>query len=98
MTNFFRYALLIAVALLTGCKSEVDKCVESQISGWKAEQNRVKQENEDFYKRYNQSKAKNENTRGFEYALELNLVPAIDSRTKAEVEAEFRLTCLKAAK
>jgi len=34
--------LIFALLLIAGCSSEVDKCVSSQVEGWKAEQERIK--------------------------------------------------------
>lgn len=36
------FFVFLVITALSGCGSEVDKCVISQVKGWKAQQERVK--------------------------------------------------------
>jgi outer membrane murein-binding lipoprotein Lpp len=36
------FFLIFSLLLFTGCSNEVEKCVSSQVEGWKAKQERLK--------------------------------------------------------
>lgn len=92
--RFFPIRALAAVALvlLTGCASEVDKCVDAQVSAWQAEQARLAQDVASG--RRQPATATNDLGRALE-AVQGKVVP--DHRSKAEVAAEARLRCLQVA-
>jgi hypothetical protein len=79
------FVLCLALGLI-GCKSEIDKCTDAAVAGWKAEQSRLAMEIE-------QNKNK-EKTIADLYGI--NQVE-LDKRTITEVEADSRLRCLRAS-
>ena len=72
--------------LLVGCASEVDKCVDARMAGWAAQQERIK---EKIRKLQESLKKVGDGNWVLEKESEL------DGRTRAEVEAAFRVGCLK---
>lgn len=83
---------LLVIIGLSGCGSEVDKCVDAQVKGWKAEQERVALEIKTGQRE--PSTASTDIGR----ILELAQGKAIlDSRTPSEVAAAARLKCMNAA-
>ena len=76
------YFLMLSITL-TGCKSEVDKCVDAQIDGWIAQKERSAKEME----------SQNPQQPISEFIK--NLSNAEDKRTKPEGEAEARCKCLR---
>lgn len=89
--KFFLASLTVCL-FLSACSSEVDKCVDSQVKGWEAEQNRLKADVESGRK-----KIAKPNIFGFyDFADESSV--KLDERTKTEVEAEYRGWCLRISK
>ena len=84
MSKLCMFILVCVSAFLCGCKSEVDKCVDSQLLAWK---DKTKLKNE-----IAAEKMKNGETKLSEF---FELMP---DRLESEVVAEARLSCLKAAK
>ncbi len=87
-----RYVLLLAVCLVAGCASEVDKCVDAQVSAWKAEQARI--EADIASGRKQPVTATNDLGRVLEIAQGRVMR---DTRSRDEVAAEARLRCIEAA-
>ena len=81
------YFLLAVVLPFVGCGSEVDKCVESQVRAWTDASERTEAYWDE--KQRQMRKAMNSN--------EWEIVREKDIRTRNEVEAEARLTCLSIA-
>jgi len=77
---------------LSACSSEVDKCVDSQVKGWEAEQNRLKSDIQSGRKKLATSNASDS------YAWADSDSVKLDERTKTEVEAEYRGWCLRISK
>ena len=92
MYKLFAYALFVAVALLSGCKSEVDKCVDSEMKAWDSQQQKIRKDWEDWKIRSKQQE-KNANG-GRDLSLELGLVVKPDERSRLEVEADERKACM----
>jgi hypothetical protein len=88
MSVLAKYALGISVTVaLIGCTSEVDKCVNSQVSAWKD----AKERNEAYWDEKEKSLRKMKNSNDWE------IVRENDVRTKNEIEAEARLICMSLA-
>lgn len=85
-------SLAAGVAVLSGCSTEVDKCVDAQVSAWEAEQRRLKDDIASGRKQA--AVGTNEVARTLE-RLEGKVV--LDTRSKSEVAADARLKCLQAA-
>ncbi len=83
---------LLAACLLAGCASEVDKCVDAQVSAWKAEQARI--EADIASGRKQPVTATNDLGRVLEIA-QGRVLP--DTRSRDEVAAEARLRCMQAS-
>ena len=81
-----KLSLIFFVFILGGCKSEIDKCTDSQVAAWKSEQKRLAIEIEE-----NKSKPKT-------VADLMGLTKTeLDKRSLAEVEADERFRCLRAS-
>jgi hypothetical protein len=77
--------IFMSLLILTGCDSDIDKCVKSQVEVWK--------EHKDKYDKKLEEMAKANNG-------QVRLADAwdfINSSTEKEVEAQARIKCLKAA-
>ena len=74
--------------LLTACRNEVDKCVNSQVLAWEAKK---KRDGEFWESR--RAVLKNENNNN-----EWEVIDERDMRKKEEIEAESRIICLKLIK
>ena len=85
------YTLMMA-SLIVGCQSEVDKCVTSQMKSWKAVESKKENQISKYEKDNNEIARTSDNT--FTMAEAKGLVPTLDKRTVAEVEAEARVRCL----
>lgn len=73
-------SFLMIILAITGCSSEVDKCVDAQVKGWEAEKKR----------------AETTDKKGLTLADALGLIRVEeDKRTKAEFEADARFRCLR---
>jgi hypothetical protein len=88
----FRCALLLVASLGAGCASEVDKCVDAQVSAWRADQARI--EADIASGRKQPVTATSDLGRVLEIAQGRVLR---DTRTRDEVAAEARLRCMQAA-
>ena len=71
--------------LLSGCDSDIDKCVKSQVEVWKEHKDKNDKKLEEMA---------NANNGQVRLADAWDLV---DIRTEKELEAEARIKCLKAA-
>lgn len=78
------FILLFMATSVIGCKSEVDKCVESQLRAWMDKKVR----DDAFWDAKERQMRKDLKSNDWE------IVRIRDIRTKNEVEAEARLTCL----
>jgi hypothetical protein len=78
--------------MLVGCQSEVDKCVESEMKAWDSQQQKIRKDWEDWKVRSKQQE-KNSNG-GRDLTLELGLVVKPDERSRLEVEADERKSCM----
>lgn len=93
--HLMKLTLLIFSTLISaGCTSEVDKCVNSQMDAWKAEESRKERQISKFEMDKKEVARTNADDKGFTLAEALGLVPTLDKRTSVEVEAEKRLMCL----
>jgi hypothetical protein len=92
MKKLNAFPLLVALALLSGCKSEVDKCVDSEMKAWDSQQQKIRKDWEDWKVRSKQQE-KNSNG-GRDLTLELGLVVKPDERSRLEVEADERKSCM----
>jgi len=92
MSKLFAYGLLVALALLSGCKSEVDKCVDSEMKAWDSQQQKIRKDWDDWKARSKQQE-KSANG-GKDLSLELGLVVKPDERSRLEVEADERKSCM----
>ena len=92
MKKFNAFSLLVALALLSGCKSEVDKCVDSEMKVWDFQQQKIRKDWDDWKARSKQQE-KNANG-GKDLSLELGLVVKPDERSRLEVEADERKACM----
>ncbi len=77
--------IFMSLLMLTGCDSDIDKCVKSQVEVWKEH----KDKNDKKLKEM--EKANNGQVRLAD-AWDL-----VNSETEKEVEAQARIKCLKAA-
>ena len=84
MSKLFMLVLAISSALLSGCQSEVDKCVDAQLLAWK-EKSKIKKDV------LSDAMKNGKPTLGEIFDL-------IPDKLESEVKAEARLNCLKAAK
>jgi hypothetical protein len=73
--------------VLIGCTTEVDKCVNSQVSAWKD----AKERKEAYWEEKEKALRKMKNSNDWE------IVRENDARTKNEIEAEARLMCMSLA-
>ena len=77
--------IFLSVLMLTGCDSDIDKCVKSQVEVWKEHKDKNDKKLEEM------EKADNGQVRLAD-AWDL-----VNSETEKEVEAQARIKCLKAA-
>jgi hypothetical protein len=84
--------VLLLACLVGGCASEVDKCVEAQVSAWKQEQARI--EADIASGKAQPVTASNDLGRVLEIAQGKVLR---DTRSREEVAAQARLRCMQAA-
>ena len=77
--------IFLSVLMLTGCDSDIDKCVKSQVEVWKEHKDKNDKKLEEMEK---------ENNGQVRLADAWDLV---NSGTEKEVEAQARIKCLKAA-
>jgi hypothetical protein len=78
--------------MLVGCQSEVDKCVESEMKAWDSQQQKIRKDWQAYQSNIKQQE-KNPNG-GKDYSLELGFVKKPDERTRLEVEADERKSCM----
>jgi hypothetical protein len=106
MKFMMRLILGFVIIFLVGCQSEVDKCLDVEMAGWVAKQERVTKENAVIVNERNRllSLKNNDNKDKVDYFpnLTTNMIDALqeikkDERGKDEVIADLRLTCMKAA-
>ena len=89
---------LFATTVLAGCSSEVDKCVNAEVSAWQARKSRieadVKEGRVEYTKEGNLSEVEKINN-----AFKVINGSAVnrDIRTREEVEAESRIRCMRAS-
>lgn len=81
---------LMVMALLAGCQSEVDKCVESSMASWDAYKKRQVEAEGQAIKN---PKSSGNHFDQFDTVEKVD----VDKRTRVEVEAEKRMKCLRAA-
>ena len=85
--------ILAAIAILSGCSSEVDKCVESQVKVWKIKEQRKLQQISEYETKH---PAKPEfRSAKLRLAEDLGLIPTLDRRSIEEVEADERIRCMR---
>lgn len=101
-----KLTLVFMVIFLVGCQSEIDKCLDVEMAGWVAKQERIAKENADIVNERNRllSLKNNESKDKVDYFpnLTANMVSALqevkkDERSRDEVIADLRLTCMRAA-
>ena len=78
------FLILVSFLLLSGCKSEVDKCVDAQVFAWKEKSKIKKEVLSDALKDKRPTLAE--------------IFELMPDKLESEVKAEARLLCLKAAK
>jgi hypothetical protein len=106
MKFMMRLTLSLVVVFLVGCQSEIDKCLDVEMAGWVAKQERIAKENADIVNERNRllSLKNNESKDKVDYFpnLKENMISALqevkkDERSRDEVIADLRLTCMRAA-
>lgn len=75
---------------LASCKSEVDKCVEAQVSSWQSEKERIESDVAAGKRKYATTPAQ-----AAYGALYDNTLVVKDDRSQAEIEADARFRCLR---
>lgn len=78
------FVILVSFFLLSGCKSEVDKCVDAQVLAWKEKSKIKKEVLSDALKDKKPTLAE--------------IFELLPDKLESEVKAEAQLLCLKAAK
>jgi hypothetical protein len=94
MSKLFSYAFFVSVALLTGCKSEVDKCVEIEMKVWEVKQEKIRTDWQAWQIR--DEKVKKNVSGKEEITIEYGITKP-DERSKLEVEAAERKQCMAIA-
>lgn len=101
-----RLTLGFIIVFLVGCQSEIDKCLDVEMAGWVARQERIAKENSDIVNERNRllSLKNNESKDKVDYFpnLTANMISALqevkkDERSRDEVIADLRLTCMRAS-
>lgn len=101
-----RQILGFLIVFLVGCQSEIDKCLDVEMAGWVAKQERITKENAVIVNERNRllSLKNNDKKDKVDYFPNLtpNMIDALqeikkDERSKDEVIADLRLTCMKVA-
>ncbi len=101
-----RLILGFVIIFLVGCQSEVDRCLDVEMAGWVAKQERITKENAEIVSERNRllSLKNNENKEKVDYFpnLTINMISGLqeikkDERSKDEVIADLRLICMKAS-
>ncbi len=93
-----KLTLGLMIAFLLGCQSEVDKCVNSSVAAWQAEEDRKKRQISHYEVKNNEVAKTSIDSKEFTLAEALGKVPSLDKRTIVEVEAQMRIMCLKIIK
>lgn len=103
-----KFLFAILVFFLVGCKSEVDKCLDAEMAGWDAQQERIAKKIEQRQKlndkknltagNMGKGNAGSNFLENFEPSLLGALVDTerLDVRSREEVIAERRYGCLRA--
>jgi hypothetical protein len=94
MSNIFGYVLFVAVALLTGCKSEVDKCVDIEMKVWEFNQEKIRADWQAW--KIRDEKVRKNLSGKEEITIEYGIIKP-DERSKLEVEAAERKRCMSIA-
>lgn len=106
MKIMMRLTLGFIIVFLAGCQSEIDKCLDVEMAGWVAKQERIAKENADIVNERNRllSLKNNESKDKVDYFpnLTANMISALqevkkDERSRDEVIADLRLTCMRAS-
>ena len=95
MKIMMRLTLGLMIVFLVGCQSEIDKCVNSSVAAWEAEEDRKKRQISIYEIKNNEVAKTGIDDKEFTLAEALGKVPSLDKRTKVEVEAQMRVMCLK---
>jgi hypothetical protein len=90
-----RFELGLLVLFLVGCQSEIDKCVDSEMKAWDSQQQKIQNDWKAYQSNIKQQE-KNPNG-GKDLSLELGFVKKPDERTRLEVEADERKSCMHIA-
>lgn len=106
MKFMMRLILGFLIVFLVGCQSEIDKCLDVEMAGWVAKKERITKENAVIVNERNRllSLKNNDKKDKVDYFpnLTTNMIDALqeikkDERSKDEVIADLRLTCMKVA-
>jgi hypothetical protein len=94
MKKLNAFSLLVALALLSGCKSEVDKCVEIEMKVWDSQQQKIQRDWQAWQIR--DEKIRKNISGKEEITIEYGIAKP-DERSKLEVEAAERKKCMSIA-